>query len=154
GLGALHALEPGHAKTMTAAYLVGINGRWIDAVVLGLAAATTHSLIVVGLAVGALLVGRETFADEAMIWLQVGSGVLVLGIGLVLLARRLVLRRRRHLRAQAESDHHHHDHHDHHDHDHDHHDHDHDDLDDDAHARAHAAQLPTYVGSGQRPGLV
>jgi nickel/cobalt exporter len=30
GLGALHALEPGHAKTMTAAYLVGIHGRWTD----------------------------------------------------------------------------------------------------------------------------
>jgi nickel/cobalt exporter len=31
GLSALHALEPGHAKTMTAAYLVGIHGRWTDA---------------------------------------------------------------------------------------------------------------------------
>ena len=148
GLGALHALEPGHAKTMTAAYLVGINGRWTDAVVLGLAAATTHSLIVVGLAVGALLLGREAFADEAMIWLQVGSGILVLGIGLVLLVHRLRLRRRRHRRARA--GHHDHDH----DHDHHHHDHhDHDALDDDAHARAHAARLPAYVGSGRRPGL-
>ena len=42
GLGALHALETGHAKIMTTAYLVGIRGRWTDALLLGLAAALTQ----------------------------------------------------------------------------------------------------------------
>jgi len=34
-LGGLHALEPGHAKTLTAAYLIGIKGTRSDAVLLG-----------------------------------------------------------------------------------------------------------------------
>ena len=34
GLGALHALEPGHAKTLTAAYLIGTKGTKRDAVLL------------------------------------------------------------------------------------------------------------------------
>ncbi len=131
GLGALHALEPGHAKTMTAAYLVGISGRWTDAVLLGLSAALTHSLVVILIAVSAMYLGREAFAGEAGWWLQVGSGAVVMALGAWLLWRRLRPRR-----------HHHHDHDD--------HEHGHDE-DDDAHARAHAAQLPAYVGSGVRP---
>jgi ABC-type nickel/cobalt efflux system permease component RcnA len=45
GLGAMHALEPGHAKTMTAAYLVGIHGRWHDAVLLGLVGMRSSTVI-------------------------------------------------------------------------------------------------------------
>lgn len=89
GLGALHALEPGHAKTMTAAYLVGIHGRWTDAVLLGLAAALTHSLVVIGIAVTALYIGREAFAGDAIWWLQIGSGVVVILLGSWMLWRRL-----------------------------------------------------------------
>ncbi|MCK6490405.1 MAG: sulfite exporter TauE/SafE family protein [Planctomycetes bacterium] len=100
GLGALHALEPGHAKTMTAAYLVGIHGRWTDAVLLGLAAALTHSLVVIAIAVTALYLGREAFAGDAIWWLQIGSGVVVILLGSWMLWRRL--RPRAHV-------HHHHD---------------------------------------------
>lgn len=89
GLGALHALEPGHAKTMTAAYLIGIHGRWSDAVVLGLAAAATHSLVVVAIAVGAVLLGRQAFAGDALWWLQIGSGAVVVLLGGWMLWRRL-----------------------------------------------------------------
>lgn len=46
-LGALHALEPGHAKTLTAAYLIGIKGTKRDAFLLGLSVASTHSVVVV-----------------------------------------------------------------------------------------------------------
>lgn len=99
GLGALHALEPGHAKTMTAAYLVGIHGRWTDAVLLGLAAALTHSMVVIGIAVTALYVGREAFAGDAIWWLQIGSGVVVMLLGSWMLWRRL--------RPQARVPHHH-----------------------------------------------
>jgi nickel/cobalt exporter len=128
GLGALHALEPGHAKTMTAAYLIGIHGRWSDALLLGLAAALTHSLVVVGIAVGAILLGREAFAGQATWWLQIGSGAVVVLLGSWMLWRRLRPR-------------HHHDHGEAAD----------EDDEDDAHARAHAAQMPAYVGSGSRP---
>lgn len=101
GLGALHALEPGHAKTMTAAYLIGIHGRWTDAVMLGAAAALTHSLVVIGIAVAALLVGRQAFAGEAIWWLQIGSGAIVVLLGSWMLWRRL--------RASRHSHSHHHD---------------------------------------------
>ncbi len=88
GLGALHALEPGHSKTLMAAYLIGTKGTKRDAVLLGLSAATTHSLVVIALAVAALYLGKEAFTDQATHWLQVGSGVVVIGIGLWLLWQR------------------------------------------------------------------
>lgn len=138
GLGALHAVEPGHAKTMTAAYLIGIHGRWTDAVLLGLAAATAHSLVVIAIAVTAVLVGRETLAGEATWWLQIGSGLVVMLLGSWLLWRRLRVRRQpRHELGPAgpgEAA-----------------DHDHDHPDDVAHARFHSEHMPAYVGSGARP---
>ena len=89
GLGALHALEPGHAKTMTAAYLIGIHGRWHHAIMLGLAAALTHSLVVIAIAVIAVFIGREAFAGEAVWWLQIVSGAVVILLGIWLVSRRL-----------------------------------------------------------------
>ncbi|HEX7673983.1 MAG TPA: hypothetical protein VF412_07425, partial [Bdellovibrio sp.] len=53
-LGALHALEPGHAKTLTAAYLIGIKGTKRDALLLGLSVAITHSFVVIAISVAAL----------------------------------------------------------------------------------------------------
>lgn len=88
GLGALHALEPGHSKTLMAAYLIGSKGTKRDAVLLGLSAATTHSIVVISLAVLALHLGKEAFTDQATHWLQIGSGVIVVCIGLWLLWRR------------------------------------------------------------------
>ena len=88
GLGALHALEPGHSKTMIAAYLIGTKGTKRDALLLGLSAATTHSLLVIALSVAALYLGREAFADQATHWLQIGSGVVVIALGLWMLWRR------------------------------------------------------------------
>jgi nickel/cobalt exporter len=85
GLGALHALEPGHSKTLMAAYLIGTKGTKRDAVLLGLSAATTHSIVVIALAVTALYLGKEAFTDQATHWLQIGSGVIVICIGLWLL---------------------------------------------------------------------
>ncbi len=87
-LGALHALEPGHAKTLTAAYLIGTKGTRRDAVLLGLSVATTHSLVVVSLSALALWLGRETFTDDAAYWLQVGSGAVVVVLGLWLVWKR------------------------------------------------------------------
>ena len=70
-LGALHALEPGHAKTLTAAYLIGTKGTKRDATLLGLSVAFTHSIIVILLAVLGVWLGKEAFTDDAMQWLQV-----------------------------------------------------------------------------------
>src|SRR5690606_27627799 len=87
-LGALHALEPGHAKTLTAAYLIGIKGTKRDALLLGLSVALTHSLIVIAISVTAIWLGRETFTQDVTHWLQIGSGVIVIVLGFWMLIRR------------------------------------------------------------------
>lgn len=131
-LGALHALEPGHAKTLTAAYLIGIKGTKRDAVLLGLSVAITHSSVVVALSVIALWLGRESFTQDASHWLQVASGVVVIVLGFWMLFRRLRARRKTAALIRARSlerslEHHNHDHHirDHHSHGHDDHHKDH-----------------------------
>lgn len=100
-LGALHALEPGHAKTLTAAYLIGIKGTKRDAFFLGLSVALTHSLVVIGISVAALWIGRETFTTDVTHWLQIGSGLIVVVLGTVMLIRRVG-----HLRKSKELHHH------------------------------------------------
>lgn len=135
-LGALHAVEPGHAKALTAAYLIGIKGTKRDAILLGLSVAMTHSLVVLSLAFTALWIGREAFTDQATHWLQVTSGAVVIALGAWMLWRRWPVR---HTEPHEPP------------HAHDSHDDDHDHLDDDEHARQHAATLPAYVQRGERP---
>lgn len=88
-LGALHALEPGHAKTLTAAYLIGTKGTKRDAILLGLSVAATHSIVVVGLSAAALYLGKEAFTESATYWIQIISGVVVVILGSWMLFRRL-----------------------------------------------------------------
>ena len=106
-LGALHALEPGHAKSLMAAYIISIRGTPRQAALLGLSAAVGHTIVVWLLAIAALLLGQNLIAEQAEPWLTLLSGVLV-----ILLAVRMFFRLRGH--------NHHHDHgHHHHDHPHD-----------------------------------
>jgi nickel/cobalt exporter len=117
-LGALHGLEPGHSKTMMAAFIIAIRGTIAQAVLLGLSAAISHSLIIVVLAGAALHFGSRWDAENIEPYLQLGSAVAVIA-----LAVWMFLRTRRELREDHHHHHHHH-HHDEHDHDpHDHHDH-------------------------------
>ncbi|MGS2616148.1 nickel/cobalt transporter [Micromonospora sp. LZ34] len=109
GVGAAHAVAPGHGKTITAAYLLGTRGRYRDAVRLGVIVAVMHTVSVLVLALawvglsGAASLGTRTVTA----WMQVAAGLLVIGVGAHLTWR--------HLRG------HHHDHaHHHHDHRHDH----------------------------------
>ena len=88
-LGGLHALEPGHAKALTAAYLIGIKGTKKDALLLGLSVAVTHSLVVVSMSLAALWLGRETFTQDVTHWLQIGSGAIVVLLGLWMLVKRV-----------------------------------------------------------------
>lgn len=82
GIGALHALEPGHGKSIMGAYLVAARGGIQHAFLLGLVVTVTHTLVVFLLALGALaLAGRFATADVTR-WLEVISGILVLGVGL------------------------------------------------------------------------
>jgi nickel/cobalt exporter len=124
--GGFHALSPGHGKTIVGAYLVGSRSKVHHALVLGLTVTLTHTIGI--FALGLLMLGTSQFVlTEAVFpWLNVMSGVLVMGIGL-----NLLIQRSRSLQvfqtSTPEPGHHHH--HDHHDHDHNHshpHDHSHD----------------------------
>jgi nickel/cobalt exporter len=95
-LGAMHALEPGHAKSLMAAYIVAIRGTASQAIVLATSAAVGHTIVVWGLAIAALALGERYIVDQAEPWLAALSGVL-----LVLLALRMLWSLR------ARHDHHH-----------------------------------------------
>ncbi len=57
-LGALHGLEPGHSKTMMAAFIVAVRGTLKQAVLLGLAATVSHTAVVWLIAMAGLWFGR------------------------------------------------------------------------------------------------
>jgi ABC-type nickel/cobalt efflux system permease component RcnA len=87
--GALHALGPGHGKTLMAAYLVGAGGRVRQAVAVGGAVAVMHTASVLGLGV-VVLTATELFAPERVYpWLGLASGLIALGLGASLLVSRL-----------------------------------------------------------------
>lgn len=88
GIGALHALGPGHGKVLVGAYLLGGRGQRRDALALGVLVATMHTVTVLllGLAmVGALELGLERRAEQA---LRLLAAVAVITLGLVLLWQR------------------------------------------------------------------
>ena len=98
GVGAVHALTPGHGKAIGAAYLVGGRGRFRDAVLLGVTVAAMHTASVLVLAGVLHLLLRDTGGQPSMAGItpvmRVVSGVLVLALGLGLLISQW--RRRRH----------------------------------------------------------
>jgi nickel/cobalt exporter len=95
GLGAVHAMAPGHGKTVMAAYIAGHRGSPRQAFLIGLTVAATHTVGV--LALGLLVTASQQFTAERLYpWLGVASGLLVAAIGISLLARALGGRRHRH----------------------------------------------------------
>ena len=107
-LGALHGLEPGHSKTMMAAFIIAIRGTVGQAVLLGLSAAISHSLIIWVLAAGALHYGNQWDAEKVEPYLQLGSAVAILALALW-----MFLRTRRDVREAAAHEHGHNHHHGH-----------------------------------------
>jgi ABC-type nickel/cobalt efflux system permease component RcnA len=87
--GALHALAPGHGKTMVAAYLVGTRGTARHAVYLGLVVTCTHTLGVFALGLAALLASAYVVPEKLYPLLSGVSGLVVFAIGLRLLYRRV-----------------------------------------------------------------
>jgi nickel/cobalt exporter len=119
GWGAVHALSPGHGKAMVAAYLVGARGTARHAVALGLTVTVTHTIGVFALGAVALALSAYVLPEDLYPWLNLVSGLLVLGVGASVVRARV-------RRARTPAHHHEHDdrHHDHgHGHDHGHHDH-------------------------------
>jgi len=114
-LGALHGLEPGHSKTMMAAFIIAVRGTLAQAVLLGLAATVSHTAVVWVIALAGLYFGRQAYSEASEPYLQLISALLIAGVALWMLWRTW--------HEQLE----HHDHDDHgHDHEHDHaHEHEH-----------------------------
>jgi ABC-type nickel/cobalt efflux system permease component RcnA len=87
-LGALHALTPGHGKTLVAAYLVGSQGRTRDAVFLGSVVTATHTGSVLVLGLITLVASRYILPAVFVPALELASGLLVVAFGLRLLVQR------------------------------------------------------------------
>ncbi|MBT9289450.1 nickel/cobalt efflux transporter [Prosthecodimorpha staleyi] len=76
-LGALHALEPGHSKSMMAAFIIAVRGTPRQAILLGLSAALGHTIVVWAIALVGLWLGDRLILDKAEPWLLIVSGLLV-----------------------------------------------------------------------------
>jgi nickel/cobalt exporter len=87
-LGALHAVSPGHGKTIVGAYLIGSRGTARHAAFLGVVVTVTHTVGVFGLGFATLFASRFIVPERLLPILSFLSGVLVLGMGIVLLVRR------------------------------------------------------------------
>jgi ABC-type nickel/cobalt efflux system permease component RcnA len=87
--GAMHALGPGHGKTVVAAYLVGERGTGRHALYLGLIVTATHTISVFALGAIAVLATDVVAADDVYFWLSLSSGLLVAVLGGTLLLGRL-----------------------------------------------------------------
>jgi ABC-type nickel/cobalt efflux system permease component RcnA len=103
--GAAHALMPGHAKTVVAAYLISQSGTYWHAVLLAIIVTITHTALVVVL--GAIWAFYQAtnpaLGPKLQLWLGLISGLLVAGMGLTLIWRA----------SRGSLTHHHDEHHDH-----------------------------------------
>jgi nickel/cobalt transporter (NicO) family protein len=89
-LGAAHALQPGHGKTIVAAYLVGSRGTPRHALFLGATVTATHTAGVYALGLTTLFLSPYVVPERLYPILEIVSGALVLGIGAWLLGKRLL----------------------------------------------------------------
>ncbi len=124
GLGAIHAMSPGHGKTVVGAYLVGSRGTIKHAVFLGLTVTITHTLGVFALGLITLFASNYILPEKLMPFLSFVSGLLVLYIGLTMFKTRLFSafgwQSGGHHQGEHSHEHHSHDSEDEHSHSHDH----------------------------------
>ncbi len=134
GLGALHALEPGHGKTLMSLFLVGSKATIKNALSMGIVIGVTHTAVVAALAIPAVLLTQYFNLDSARQYLALAGAIGLCGLGLWMVYREgkaLYTGQPSHSHAGGACcahDHgadHHHDHNHNHNHDHE-HDHDHD----------------------------
>lgn len=91
-LGALHAFEPGHGKSIIAAYMIGTKGRAIDGIILGFIVTFTHTFSVILLGIVARLLSYSYTDAQLHVWLGLFSSLLILAVGLWMLRERLTHR--------------------------------------------------------------
>ncbi len=90
-LGAAHAATPGHGKTIAASYIVGVRGRPVDALVLGVFVTLSHTSGIILVAVLASLGSAWLIPQRVEAYLAVGTGLLVIAIGAWMLRAQLSL---------------------------------------------------------------
>jgi len=118
-LGALHGLEPGHSKTMMAAFIIAIRGTIWQAVLLGLSAAISHSLLIWLLAALALNYGGQWNAESTEPYFHIISALMIFGLAvwMFIRTRREVAEAHEHAHGHSHGGHshdhgdHHHEHH-------------------------------------------
>ena len=148
--GAVHALSPGHGKTMVAAYLVGSRGTPKHAVLLGLVVTITHTIGVFALGLALLFASRYILPEKLFPALSALSGMLIFGVGLWLFMSRWQGLTAGQARSHTHDEHpHDHDHgetphdNDAHSHGDEEHPHSHDDEE---HAHSHGAHVHSHGG--------
>jgi nickel/cobalt transporter (NicO) family protein len=99
-LGALHGLEPGHSKTMMAAFIIAVRGTVAQAALLGLSATLSHTAVVWAVALGGQYFGRQWGSEATEPYFQLGSAVLIVAIAVWMIWRTW----------REQHDDHHHDH--------------------------------------------
>jgi ABC-type nickel/cobalt efflux system permease component RcnA len=101
GVGALHALGPGHGKSLIGAYLAGNGGAMRHVVGVGAAVSVMHTASVLGLGLLVLSAERVFSPDRVYPWLGLASGLVALGLGAALLVSRIhaITEERRHGRG-------------------------------------------------------
>jgi ABC-type nickel/cobalt efflux system permease component RcnA len=143
-LGGFHALEPGHGKTVVAAYLVGSRGTARHALILGLVVTAAHTAGVYLLGGVTFYASRHVLPEQLYPWLSLGSGLTIAGLGAILFLRRY--RGVEDAHGHSHGGHHHH-----------HHAHPHDHAHDDAHAHDHPDEpvsLRALVALGVSGGII
>jgi len=129
GLGALHALEPGHGKTIVAAYLVGSKGTAYHAFLLGMIVTVSHTAGVYALGALTLYTSRYIVPEQLYPWLGAVSGLIIAALGSYLFLRRYAGHEVGH--SHGPSGHHHHAH-----------------EHEEAHAHSHCGHVHSHVAHG------
>jgi ABC-type nickel/cobalt efflux system permease component RcnA len=144
GLGAMHALSPGHGKTIVAAYLVGSRGTLKHALFLGFMVTFTHTVSVFLLGLGVLFFQKYVVPDQIIPVLGAISGLSIVTIGAWLLYKRSTAL----VHAGEHSHHHHHTDHRSHGHAHAHGDHQHTHEHGHVHNHSHGVFVHTHTHNG------
>lgn len=97
--GIVHALMPGHGKSVLVSYHAGTRGRFIDGIVTGSLLALTHiGLAVVLVLAGVAVISRSVAAAGRAPAFEVASAALIVAVGLYLLYRALMHANHEHTR--------------------------------------------------------
>lgn len=153
--GAMHAMSPGHGKTIVGAYLAGSRATPQHAIFLGLTSTITHTTGVFALGLLTLFASEYILPEQLYPWLSFLSGLMVAAIGLNLFINQLgKTRRLKKWGFDSSHTHHHHEHDHSHEHDHHHthhHEHDHSHGHDHHHEHSHSEHSHLPPGTDGSP---